>query len=343
MRRVDAATGNAAFMSTAPSSLTSKVQPLAFDTGIFALAFLDAAAAFVGTEGVVHLVGPEPKVIQVHGGAVLDAASDGKRLVTGGDDGQVMETRSDGSTRILAGQKGRWIDRVALGPDGVVAWSAGKTAHVLPTKGEPKSLDVPSTVGGLAFAPKGLRLAVAHYGGVTLWFPNAAAAKPELFGWKGSHLGVTFSPDGRFLVTTMQEPALHGWRVVDGAHMRMSGYPSRVKSFAFTADGKWLATSGSGEAILWPFQAKDGPMGKEPSMLAPSPTTRVTVVAPHPKDPVVGIGYEDGMVMMVRIADAAEILLRKPDSDPVSAMAWHPSGGAVAFGTQGGKGGLLAF
>ncbi|MDI4665600.1 WD40 repeat domain-containing protein, partial [Xanthobacter autotrophicus] len=73
------------------------------------------------------------------------------------------------------------------------------------------------------------------------------------------------------------------------------------------------------------------------------PTTRVTVVAPHPKDPVVGIGYEDGMVMMVRITDGAEILLRAPDSDPVSAMGWHPSGGAVAFGTQGGRGGLLAF
>ena len=38
-----------------------------------------------------------------------------------------------------------------------------------------RSFDVPSTVGGLAFAPKGLRLAIAHYNGVTLWFPNMAA------------------------------------------------------------------------------------------------------------------------------------------------------------------------
>lgn len=334
-------------MVSAPSSLTSKVRPLAFDAGIVAVAFLSSKAAFAGADGAVTLVGVEegaaPVTVRVHDGGVLSAASDGQRLVTGGDDGRVMETLADGTTRELALQKNRWIDRVALGPDGAVAYSAGKVAHVLQQKGEPKSLEVPSTVGGLAFAPKGLRLAVAHYGGVTLWFPNAAGAKPEVYGWKGSHLGVAFSPDGRFLVTTMQEPALHGWRVVDGAHMRMSGYPSRVKSFAFTADGKWLATSGSGEAILWPFQAKDGPMGKEPAMLAPSPTTRVTVVAPHPKDPVLAIGYEDGMVMMVRISDGAEILLRAPDSDPVTAMAWHGSGGAVAFGTDKGKGGLLAF
>jgi hypothetical protein len=38
----------------------------------------------------------------------------------------------------------------------------------------------------LAFAPKGVRLAVAHYNGVSLWFPNAQAA-PEMLEWKGSH------------------------------------------------------------------------------------------------------------------------------------------------------------
>ena len=77
-------------------------------------------------------------------------------------------------------------------------------------------------MGGLAFAPKGRRLAIAHYNGATLWFPNTAAA-PERLEWKGSHVGVTFSPDGRYLVTAMQESALHGWRLVDGKHMRMSG------------------------------------------------------------------------------------------------------------------------
>ena len=61
--------------------------------------------------------------------------------------------------------------------------------------------------------------------GPRLWFPNAAAA-PELFDWKGSHLDVTFSPDGRFLVTSMQENALHGWKLADKqphAHDGLSG------------------------------------------------------------------------------------------------------------------------
>lgn len=333
-------------MSLAPSSLTDKVTTFSLGAEIVAAAFLGAMPAFAGAQGQVFLgVGGE-RAATAHEGTVLCAAADGSRLVTGGDDGRVVETRADGATVELAAHKGRWIDRLALGPDGALAYSAGKTAHVLSkggTKGGTKSFEAPSTVGGLAFAPKGLRLAIAHYGGATLWFPNATSAKPELLGWKGSHLGVVFSPDGRFLVSTMQEPALHGWRVVDGAHMRMSGYPSRVKSFAFTADGKWLATSGSGEVVMWPFQSKDGPMGKAPMMVAPSASSRVLVVACHPTDPVIAAGYEDGMVLMARIPDGAEILLRAPDADPVAAIAWHPAGGAVAYATASGAAGVLAF
>ena len=120
--------------------------------------------------------------------------SDGKRVVIGGDDGKVVALDAKGEATMLATDpKRRWIDNVALHPDGAVAWSAGKTAFVRSGKGEEKSLDVPSTVGGLAFAPKGLRLAIAHYNGVTLWFPNMAA-KPEVLEWAGSHLGVDLQP-----------------------------------------------------------------------------------------------------------------------------------------------------
>ena len=167
---------------------------------------------------------------------------------------------------------------------------------------------MPSTVGGLAFAPKGLRLAVAHYNGVTLWFPNMAA-KPEFLEWAGSHLGVIFSPDNKFLVTTMHEPALHGWRLADNRHMRMSGYPGRVRSMSWSAGGKGLATSGADTVIVWPFASKDGPMGKEPAMLAPL-QARVSAVACHPKQDIMAAGYSDGTVLMVRLEDGAEILVR---------------------------------
>src|ERR1035437_8941441 len=206
-------------------------------------------------------------------------------------------------------------------------------------RAEEKSLGVPATVGGLAFAPKGLRLAVAHYNGVTLWFPNMAA-KPEYLEWAGSHLGVVFSPDNKFLVTSMHEPALHGWRLADNRHMRMSGYPGRVRSMSWSAGGKSLATSGADTVIMWPFGSKDGPMGKEPAMLAPL-QARVAMVACHPKQDILAAGYSDGTLLMVRLNDGAEILVRRNGTAPVSALAWNAKGTLLAFAAEDGDAGLL--
>lgn len=322
-------------------SVTDRVTKVALNGPASAVHFLGDVAAFVGTEENVTLAtGGDTTVIAIHGGGILCSTSDGKRVVMGGDDGKLVSLDAKSTIETLATDtKRRWIDNVALHADGAVAWSAGKTAFVRNPKGDEKSLDAPSTVGGLAFAPKGVRLAVAHYNGVTLWFPNMGA-KPEFLEWKGSHLGVTFSADNRFLVTSMHESALHGWRLADSRHMRMTGYPARVRSMSWSAGGKFLATSGSDSVILWPFASKDGPMGKEPLMLAPL-QAKATVVACNPKEEVFAVGYSDGTILMVRIEDGAEILVRRNAGEPVAALAWNAKGSLLAFATEDGDAGLL--
>lgn len=324
------------------ASVTDQVRAVKIGAPVSALYFIGDRAAFVGDEENVTLVAEdgETAVVALHGGAVLCSASDGRRLVTGGDDGKVVALDATGGTAVLATDpKRRWIDNVAVHPDGAVAWSAGKTAFVRAPKGEEKSLDAPSTVGGLAFAPKGLRLALAHYNGVTLWFPNMTAT-PERLEWAGSHLGVVFSPDNKFLVTAMHEPALHGWRLADARHMRMTGYPGRVRSMSWSVGGKGLATSGADTVIVWPFTSKDGPMGKEPGMLAPL-QARVSAVACHPKQDILAAGYDNGTILMVRLTDGAEILVRRNGGEAVAALAWNAKGTTLAFAAQDGDGGLL--
>ena len=329
--------------SASIASVTDRVRPVAIGTPVTSVHFIGERAAFVGAEESVAMVSADGEIsrVAVHAGGILSAASDGERIVMGGDDGKLVALDASGEVTLLATDpKRRWIDNVALHPDGAVAWSAGKTAFVRGAKGEEKSFDVPSTVGGLAFAPKGLRLAVAHYNGVTLWFPNMVATA-EVLEWAGSHLSVVFSPDNKFLVTAMHEPALHGWRLADHRHMRMTGYPGRVRSMSWSAGGKALATSGADTVILWPFASKDGPMGKEPAMLAPL-QARVSVVACHPKQDIFAAGYGDGTVLMVRLTDGAEILVRKPGAVPVSALAWNAKGTLLAFAAEDGDAGLLA-
>jgi WD40 repeat protein len=326
--------------STAIPSLTDRVRHIATETPIVGVHFFGRAPVFVLGEEHLLFAGDDDKRVPVHGGGILVSAADATRIVTGGDDGKLMATDAKGqTTELAADDKKRWIDQVALGPDRAVAWSAGKVAHVITGKSEQRTFEAPSTVAGLVFAPKGFRLAVAHYNGVSFWFPNAAA-KPEFFEWKGSHLGVTISPDGRFLVTMMQESTLHGWRIADQKHMRMSGYSARVRSLSWMAGGGFLATSGSEQLILWPFDGKDGPMGRQPQLLAPS-EARVTFVAAHPKQPVVAVGYGDGTVWLVRVDDGALIAARQADGSPVTALGWDDSGQLLGFGTESGDAGLL--
>jgi WD40 repeat protein len=323
-------------------SVTDKVKQVTLGMSVAAVHFLGERAAFVGNEESVAFVDLEGAVsnVQVTGGGILSAVSDGTRILIGGDDGKVVSLDKSGEVSVLVTDpKRRWIDNVALHPEGAVAWSVGKTAFIRLPKGEEKSLEVPSTVGGLAFAPKGLRLAIAHYNGATLWFPNMAAA-PEFLAWAGSHVAVSFSPDNKFLVTAMHEPALHGWRLADNKHMRMTGYPSRVKSMSWSLGGKFLATSGADAVIMWPFGSKDGPMGKEPAMLAPL-QAKVTAVACHPKQDVLAAGYDDGTIMMVRMHDGAEILVRRNGTPEVAALAWNASGTWLAFSDSTGEAGLL--
>ena len=314
-----------------------------FDAGahVVAAAFVDGAPALAMADGVVLIGEPqEQKRVAVHpDAALLTAVGDGKTLLTGGDDGRVVAVKPDGGFEQIADEKGRWIDAVALRGK-AYAWSAGKQVSARDEAGTIKTWSAPSTARGLAFQPKGFRLAATHYNGATLWFPKVEGT-PQALEWKGAHLNVTFSPDGRFLVTSMQENALHGWRLQDSRNMRMTGYPAKTRSLSWSHDGQWLATSGADAAVIWPFKDKDGPMGKAPRECGVR-QARVTQVAFHPKALVVAIGYADGLVLLCRLGDAAEILARHPGDGAVSALAWDASGARLLFGLESGAAGLLS-
>jgi hypothetical protein len=136
-------------------SVVERTRPYKADAGIVAVHFLADSAVFVlGEEALLLVRGDESRRVAIHGGAVLAAAGDGERVVTGGDDGKVVATDATGaSTGIAVDAKHRWIDHVAIGPGGAVAWSAGKQAYVQSAKGAEQVFEAPSTVGALAFSP----------------------------------------------------------------------------------------------------------------------------------------------------------------------------------------------
>ncbi len=334
-------------------------QPL--DSHVVAACFSrdGVTCAFATADGTLHLAprsGPW-RAVQAHDAGLLALAPDATRggFVTGGDDGVFLRTDAGGATTKLASFGMKWVEQVASHVDpktgdpktgdpkaGLLACSVGRRAHVFDAKGGTlKVLDHPSTVTGLAFDAKGKRVAASHYNGASLWFVQAKTDSARALEWKGSHTGLVIHPAGEAVVTTMQENALHGWRLADGQHMRMSGYPTKTGSLSFSRTGRWLASSGAESIVLWPFHG-GGPMGRAPTELATAPDGVIcTRVACHPERDLVAAGFSDGTVVAVDIATARVLPLLASGRGAVSALAWSGDGAVLALGSETGFAALL--
>ena len=294
-------------------------------------------------DGTVRFFQPDapPVVVDAHAGPVLCLVQDGDdgSVLTGGDDGRFLRIAPDGATEELASFGSRWVDCVAAASD-YYACSSGKSAYVWRKgKSDPRVFEFPSTVGGLAFDAKGRRLAAAHYGGATIWERGERRWKSSKFVWKGSHGAATFSPDGKYLVTAMQENALHGWRLRDKADMRMSGYPSKVKRFSWVGNAPFLATSGADEAVCWPFEGKDGPMGRPPVTCAYGGKQLCTAVTGLVGHNGVFAGFADGCVIAGRLSTGEpleDLVVKGSSGTAVAALALTPEGWLVV-GDEAGQ------
>lgn len=317
-------------------SLGAYVVGLTFlENGILAAALGDGRVAFFGPGDV-----NAPSIAHAHGRACLSLAADfdGRGVLTGGDDGRLVRTDIAGEVTQLLSVPGRWAEPVAVSAaSGLRAAAMGKTVYVVERDGAlAATFDHANTVAGLAFDPKGRRLAAGHYGGVSLWWAKSGPQEPKRLRWTGSHLALTWSPDGKYIVTATQENELHGWRLPDGEDMRMSGYSTKVASMTWLPRGRYLATSGADTVVCWPCRGKLGPMGKAPLELGWGFESNVTAVAAHPTDDLVAAGYEDGAAVLLPIDGARAALVKPPGDGAVTALAWSADGRELAIGNESG-------
>jgi len=307
-------------------------------------ALFDAAghAAFALGDGSVRF--EDGTKVEAHDGAVLSAAlhPSGQGLLTGGDDGRLVWSHSHGAQEIAA-IPGRWIDAVAASPDSrLIAFAAGRELHVRDAADPAfaRGFTHEKSIADLAFDPKGRRIAVATYGGAWLWYARIADQKPVKLAWAGSHVALAWSPDGKFLISAMQESQLHGWRVADEKNMRMGGYPAKVKSLAFLAKGSLLATAGAHGAIIWPFAGSTGPMGKQAAEINYDEAALVVRVAGAPGLSWLAAGVDDGRVWACDLHGQKVIPIKAEKGAPVTALAMSKDARRVAWGCEDGAAGV---
>ncbi len=276
-------------------------------------------------------VAPRPVRAACHPGSCISIAADlSGGFLTGGDDGRVVHVPHFGDPVILAHVTGAWIDALACSSTGVRAYACGRRVHRMGSVGD-SAIELPAPATVISFSPDGRVLAIAHSGGVTLWSDDGAV---RLLKWPGYHRALAWSPDGRYLVSGMQENALHGWRVSDGGDIEMGGYPGQPLSLSFAYDGRYLATSGGTRPICWSF---DPPGAKEqPVECGIESKTPVSFVTCHPRQSLIAAGYHNGAVLLCQPGSNDGLFIKGSGGGAVNALAWSRDGDRIAFGTQDG-------
>lgn len=291
-------------------------------------------------DGTIHFFSSaSDKVIsQTHSGVVLCMTSAGDSVLSGGDDGRLKRTSINGEVQEIASFGTKWVDAVAASHE-TIACSSERTVYLWSDDREtPFRLEHQSSVGGLAFDASGRRLAVSHYGGVTVWERTKRRWKSTALVWKGFHGAVSFSPDGKYVVTAMQENALHGWRLRDKANLAMSGYPAKVKSFAWVGETPFLATSGADAAVCWPFDGKFGPMERAAVCVAQKDNKLSTCVQAVPGQNAVFAGFKDGAVLLANVNEHEDPLtIRHATGAEVTTISITPSGSHLLIGDARGN------
>jgi WD40 repeat protein len=248
-------------------------------------------------------------------------------FLVGTEAGSLFQVNHGGATRIVRTPKPVLIDRVTSHPRGGRAAGIGRDVYVYDLQGRPQARlgPHPSSVGGVCFDPTGEQIAASHYGGVTVWSLARPDGPVRKFEFPGSHLDITWSPDGDYIATSTQEKEVHVWRTANQRDMRMSGYLAKVRSLAWSANAQWLFTSGAEAVIGWDFSGT-GPEGRAPAMLGPSRDESIVMcVAAHPSKPLVALGYGDGSLW---VSDTSQpdrnAQLSAPSGAGVTALAWSP-------------------
>lgn len=331
--------------ASAPDDLV-KFHRFRLDTPVNSACFTtDEGRAVVALgDGTLHMFGlnaPETDraVIKAHSGSIPRILPYGPaHVLSVSDDGTLALTGTDGSTRIVANFKGAWVERVAVhAASGQVAVAVDKTIHHW-TKLEnaPRVLGPHAgPVHDLCFMARGQNLAAAHRDGVTLWSWPHFEPQSQFLAWKGAHLAITSSADQRWVVTGTQDSTLHVWNVATKRDYQMRGYWNKPTALAWSADGRWLGTSGSETLVIWPFD-KAGPDGREPITMGWSNSTFVTQVAAHPHLPIMAAGFEDGAVQLLDIYNKRTLPLEPARGHAITALTFARDHDALLIGAEDG-------
>lgn len=192
-----------------------------------------------------------------------------------------------------------------------------------------------STVSGLSWKADGSVLAAACYAGVELW-KSADGQHHGSLPWKTSLISLAWSPDGRWVVAGTQEQSIQIWEIPfrAGEELAMSGYAAKVRELAWHSGGRYLATGGGTEVMVWDCGGR-GPAGTTPRILQ-GHELRISALAYQRAGHLLASGGQDGQVLLWNAGKSSQALRQMDLPAAVTDLAWSPSGNRIAAVTREG-------
>ena len=237
-----------------------------------------------------------------------------------------------------------WSERCAWNADGsLIALAVGKTVHVIATATLETIYtitDHTSTVTDLVWHPE-LRdqLATADNRGTHLW--RLGEAKPFARIDDGvAAQSLTWSPDGRWIVSGDQTPSVHLYDTKKRDPLFIQGFATKIKAFAWqtggTKDLPWLALGGGPVITVWSCSGKNGPRGSKPIQLF-GHLKEVSALDFPAHGQHLTSGGRDGLVLLwlPHHSDSAALIAR--EESEITAVRWSPDGLHLAYGTASGR------
>ena len=261
---------------------------------------------------------------------------DGTHLATAGEDGQVklFDARTGETVETLVNDE-LWAEHLAWSGDGkVLAGAAGHRIYVRNGIGGTDQWGGhPGSVGALAWAPRGKRLASAANKGAYLW--NVGSWDPvRVLDFPGAAVSLAWNTSGTALAAGTQDGFLYMRVQAPGTTPRqltMSGYPGKVAVLQWHPRCERVATCGGSDVVVWDVDVKKG---ERKAFLLRRHDSTVTVVAYSCGGHLLASGDRAGRLCLWDVD--GEVVLEMELGSEITSIAWQPGGEHLALGTVDG-------
>jgi WD40 repeat protein len=202
---------------------------------------------------------------------VVAFSPDGKRVLTGADDGKVIVwDAASGQSLLTLGRLGRsgnrWIHAAGFSPDGlniaigsyegqIAFWDAQAGHALLTLTGHT------GPVESLAYFPDGSRIVTAsHDGTARIWDTKAGRELLAFRGHRGAVMCVAVSPDGRRVATGSSDGSARVWDAETGQEqLLLQGHKDVLDGIAFSPEGRRVATTSFDRTVkIWDVTPEAG-------------------------------------------------------------------------------------